>query len=287
MTSASSDGGGRDTGAAGSGNGNVNNSNSENGNGTDPLSGGPFGMLTVRLSGTREGVTEARRRLERVVRTVESSLQAPPPLAAALRANNLALTRRIENEFLVRVYLGPRNYTGLGDIGPGGGGGGDHDQVLCDGPTCSGRDGAGRRSGQHGRKNDQHGENAARSGEAARGGEYDSLCRQGEDGVGDAAAVGGSVTVQLSGLPGDVEAATAFMLGLECQLAIVHVESRALPTIIGTAGSNIRKLEVRGWSCYKLLAQGGRGRDHMSRGSHWLVVHEHVAVVTRPAQRMF
>lgn len=173
--------------------------------------GGPHDFLTVHLSGTREGVDEARRRLEVAVRTVEVSVQAPPQLAAALRANGLALALRIQEEFCVRMFIG--------------GGGGMGDYAL--GPGAN--DGGGGGRGYH--------DNSAVAAAAA----YYA------GGSGEAQAMVGWATVHMSGLPEDVSAARDYILRLDCLCLVISVERRALPTIIGTAGANVRQFEVCGF----------------------------------------
>lgn len=62
--------------------------------------------LTLRIDGTRAGVTEALRRLDLTVRTTESVVDASPTLATALRMSRNALARRLEVEFRVKIFIG-------------------------------------------------------------------------------------------------------------------------------------------------------------------------------------
>lgn len=188
----------------------------------------------MRLSGTREGVNEARRRLEVTMRTIETSIQAPPELAAALRANGQALTRRIEHDFRLRIYIG-------------GAGGGDL-SCYAVGLDERGRSSAGRVSnGPNVDNNGAAGQESSygmlRGGGAAAAAAV-AVATVGSREAGAVAAVG-SGTVHLSGLPEDVEAARVYIVGLACLGVVVAVERRALPSIIGTAGANVRQLEVR------------------------------------------
>lgn len=168
----------------------------------------------MHLSGTREGVNEACRRLELAVRTVETAVPASTQLAAALRANGLALAIRIQQEFRVRMFVGS------------GGGAGEY----AVSPRTNDGGGAGR--GFHD------------NGAAVATGYYAS--GSGEAQAAAAAAAVGAATVHLSGLPEDVSAARDYVVGLDCLCVVVPVERRALPTIIGTAGANVRQFEVRG-----------------------------------------
>ncbi|CAM9483848.1 unnamed protein product, partial [Laminaria digitata] len=74
--------------------------------------------LTLHLSGTRDGVTEALRRLDITVRTMEVAIEAHAPLAAALRADRHALTHRLEEELCVKIFVsstGPLSGAGCGN----------------------------------------------------------------------------------------------------------------------------------------------------------------------------
>ncbi|CAN0311974.1 unnamed protein product, partial [Ectocarpus sp. 4 AP-2014] len=69
--------------------------------------------LVLHLIGTREGVEEARRRLDVTIRTTEAVVKASPPLAATLRASRRALLLRLEKEHGVKIFIG-------GGVGTGG-----------------------------------------------------------------------------------------------------------------------------------------------------------------------
>lgn len=173
------------------------------------------------------------------MRTIETSIQAPPELAAALRANGQALTRRIEHDFRLRIYIG-------------GAGGGDLSSYAV-GPDERGRSSAGTVSNGSNVDNNGVAGQEPSYGMSRGGGAAASAAAVATGGSREAgtAATVGSGTVHLSGLPEDVEAARAYVVGLACSGVVIAVERRALPSIIGTAGANVRQLEVCG-------ANGGR-----------------------------
>lgn len=175
--------------------------------------------LTLHLSGTHEGVSEARRRLDVIIRMTETIIDAHPPLAAALRADQHALTRRLEQELRVKMFLTsvgtvavPASVSAADAPGREGGGGGGE---ANDGDRAGGRSGSDR-------------------GGRARGG----------DGPGAPAAAAAATVVCVSGVPEDVEAARLYLARLDCLELVVHVERKSFPTLFGPGGMHIRQMEV-------------------------------------------
>ncbi|CAM9491497.1 unnamed protein product, partial [Hapterophycus canaliculatus] len=194
-------------GGTGSGNG-----GGGGGGGTGGTGGGP---LLLHVSGTREGVAEAGRRLDLTIRNTETVLTAAPPLAAALRVSKRALLLRIEGEFRVKIFVGTASVVPGSGVGDGAGGSGSADRPV-----------GGGGGGQPEHQPRERVSAGAISGAVAAG-----------------AASGRVVKVTISGLPENVELARAYVAELDCLELVVPVERKSLSAICGVERANIQQME--------------------------------------------
>lgn len=194
--------------------------------------------LTLRLNGTREGVMEALRRLDLVIRTTDAVVEAPPPLAAALRADRHALAHRLEVELRVKIFV-----TSVGE----GGNAGDGDDLAGGVAGRSGSGGGRHRSSTENVKSVSGGTSSGSAKETMRTG------RGGKPGGMRGGATASATTtpsilpaamVYLSGLPEDVEAARLYLAQLDCSEAVVDVERKSFPAIFGPGGTNLHQMQV-------------------------------------------
>lgn len=185
--------------------------------------GGGGDTLMLSLCGTRDGVTEARRRLELTIRTTEVIVEAPPSLAAALRASKRALLISLEKELRVNIFVGSPilvAYRGANGGGGDGSGGGGDDAGLGHSSIEAGGDRGGGGTGRDPR------------GERGEGGAGTTLVE--------------AVEVTLRGVPEDIKAARFNLAQLErdCVEVVVPVERRSLNAIYGPGGANLQQMEV-------------------------------------------
>lgn len=199
-------------------------------------SSGSGDTLVLRLSGTREGVDEAHRRLDLTIRTTEAIVEASPPLAAALRVGKRALLLRLEEELRVKIFVGSAIV--FVACGPGGSGGGGDDVFAGEGGGGSSRESArvrGRTGGSGG-------------GGGGRGERHHSRGRgDGRAAAAAAAAARGQAAVEVTirGVPENVDAARMCLAKLDCLELVVPVERKSLSAIFGPGGANLQQMEVR------------------------------------------
>ena len=176
----------------------------------------------LNLCGTRDGVEEARRRLDLTIRTTESILEVSPPLAAALRASKRALLIKLEKEHRVNIFVGSSILKVTLDGGGGGGGGTGSDEAsLGQGVEVGGGGSGGTGKGSCGGRGD--------GGAGGRAGTTVSV-----------------VEVILRGVPEDLNAARIDLAQWErnCVEVVVPVERRSLQTIVGAQGANVQQMQV-------------------------------------------
>eukprot|EP00903_Cladosiphon_okamuranus_P007059 g6862.t1 len=175
--------------------------------------GGGGETMILNLCGTRDGVAEARRRLDLTIRTTESIINTSPPLAAALRSSKRALLIRLEEELRVKIIIGSPIVLVRSGAGGGGGGGGD------------GGDGTGTDDASLGQGIEAGGSGGGDRGQGAR--------RAGGDGASGTTV--SAVEVILRGVPEAIQAARINLAGLErdCVEVVVPVERRSINAIFG------------------------------------------------------
>lgn len=146
-------------------------------------------------------------------------MEAPPPLAAALRASKRALLLSLEKELRVSIFVSSSVLVvGRGPVGGGGGGSTGADDASL-GQSIEAGGGRGRGGG--------------------RG--HDLSGRRGE---GTTAVEVVEVTIR--GVPENIKAARINLAELErdCVEAVVPVERRSLNAVYGPGGANLRQMEV-------------------------------------------
>lgn len=196
-------------------------------------------------------------------------MDAPPALAAALRANRHALTHRLEQQLCVKMFVGssspspsPSSSIRVStistntDTNTGGGG------VAQDAATGSGKRGRNFGAGDSiGNGSGNGGGNGGGEGSGGAGGNGKGVGSggrraRGKDGVVSLkteeaveeaveAETAAAVVVSICGMPRDVEAAKVYLADLDCSEQVVKVERKAFPVIFGAGGSNLRQIEVR------------------------------------------
>lgn len=198
----------------------------------------------LRLSGTREGVDEAHRRLDLTIRTTEAIVEAPPPLAAALRVGKRALLLRLEEEFQVKIFVGSAIV--FVACGPGGGSGGSGNDAFK-GKGSGGGDGSGGGGGRG--SGGVRGRSSGSGGAGGGGGRGERHHSHGRgDGRAETAAAA-AVEVTIRGVPENVDTARMYLAKLDCLELVVPVERKSLSAIFGAGGANLQQMEVRDAVC--------------------------------------
>lgn len=196
--------------------------------------------MTLQVIGTREGVSEALRRLDITVRTREAIVHAHPPLAAALSADRHALMHRLEEELRVKMHFPPA--ISAPNASSGDASGGEKNSGRWSGAAGKGGSGGGCGVGG-GADSGGGGAGGGRGGGNGGGGGKRGVSGSGRGGrgrSGDAMAT----PVRVSGLPQDVEVARLYLAQLDCLELAIPIERKAFTTIFGPGGANLRQMEV-------------------------------------------